>query len=187
MAVTATNLTAGPGTLYTGLFGATEPASTAIATAPAVGWTDAGGTQGGVKLTVSQEYFELEVDQVVDVPGRRITKRDMQVVTSLAEPTLDNLKIVLNGGTITTAPAVSATYDPDDSISSTQPTYKALLFDGWAPNGKRRRVVVRKVLSIDAVESEYKKDGQTLFPVTFGAHWVSASIKPFQILDDITP
>lgn len=186
MAVTATNLIQGPGTLYVGDFGETEPADTAVASAPGGDWTDVGGTQDGVRLTVNQEYTELEVDQVVDVPGRRLTKRDMQVATNLAEPTLDNLVYALNGGAVTsggTGGTAYEAYDPAMDTAATQPTYRALLFDGYAPNGKVRRVIVRKVLSTESVETAYKKDEQTLFPVTFSAHWVSSSIKPFHIVD----
>jgi len=183
MAVDVTNLIAGPGTLYTGAFGATEPADSAVNTTPSAStWTDVGATQDGVNLNVIQEFFELEVDQIVDVPGRRLTKRDLQIQTNMAEPTLANLALALNGGTVT-ASASYSTYDPSDDTSATQPTYKALIFDGYAPEGLRRRVVARKALSIEGVESAYKKDEQTLFPVTFACHYVSTSIKPFRVID----
>lgn len=186
MAVDVTNLIAGPGTLYTGAFGATEPADSAVnTTPPSSTWTDVGGTQDGVTLNVIQEFFELEVDQIVDVPGRRLTKRDLQVQTNMAEPTLANLALALNGGTVT-ASAAYTTYDPSDDTSATQPTYKALIFDGYAPDGFRRRVVVRKALSIEGVETSYQKDEQTLFPITFAAHFVSTSIKPFRVIDQLT-
>lgn len=186
MAVTATNLIQGPGTLYAADFGETEPADTAVASAPAVDWTDVGGTQDGVRLVITQEYAELEVDQVVDVPGRRLTKRDMSIATNMAEPTLENLVIALNGGATSTGGTGGTAYkayDPAMDTSATQPTYRALLFDGYAPNGKARRVIVRKALSVESVEAAYKKDEQTLFPVTLAAHWVSSSIKPFRIID----
>lgn len=191
MPVTATNLTAGPGTLYTGAFGATEPLDSAVNSLPAsAAWTDAGGTQDGSTITLSREFFELEVDQIVDTPGRRLTSRDIQVKTNMAEPTLANLTVALNGGT-QTATAAYATYDPDNTTAATQPTYKALLLDGFAPQTAaaatmRRRVIVRKVLSIEDVETDYKKDGQTLFPVTFAAHYVSSVITPFHIVDQLT-
>lgn len=187
MAVTALNLTAGPGVLYTGAFGATEPADSAVNTSPSAStWTDAGGTNDGVKVNITQDYFALDVDQVVDVPGRRLSKRDVQVETNLAETTLANLSLALNGGTVTASAAFS-TYDPANDNAATQPTYKALLFDGWAPGasagGWNRRVVVRKVLSLEGTEPEYKKDGQTVFKITFGAHYVSSSIRPFRVVD----
>jgi len=191
MPVTTTNLIAGPALLYTAAFGATEPTDAQINTTPVAStWTDAGGTQDGVEITISREFLEMDVDQIVDMPGRRLTKRDTQVKTNLAEPTLVNLQVVLNGGTIT-ASAAFQTYDPDDTVAATQPPYKALLLDGYAPQTSaaatmRRRLVCRKVLSIEDVETSYKKDDMTLFPVTFASHYVSASIKPFRIIDQLT-
>lgn len=191
MGVTVTNLISGPGTLYTGAFGATEPADSAVGTAPSSSaWTDVGGTQGGVKLTINMEYAELEVDQTVDVPERRVTKRDVSVETKMAEPTLANLKLCLNGGTVT-ASAAYTTYDPDDTTAATQPTYAAVLFDGYAPRTAasatmRRRVVVRKTLSTADVAPEYQKKGQALFAVKFASHWVSSSIKPFRVIDQLS-
>lgn len=184
MAVTATNLVQGPATLYSGAFGATEPADTAVnTTPPASSWTDVGGTQDGLKLTVDQSYTELEVDQVVDRVGSRLTKRDFMVETSMAEPTLTNLSLALNGGTSASG-AGYASFEPSFASSATQPTYKALLFDGWAPGGAfTRRGIVRKALSVDAVEIGYTKDKQTLFGVKFAAHYVSASIAPIHIVD----
>jgi hypothetical protein len=184
MAVLATNLVQGPATLYSGAFGAAEPLDTAVNTTPAASsWTDVGGTQDGVKLTIDQSYTELEVDQVVDRVGSRLTKRDFTVETSMAEPTLANLSLSLNGGTSASG-AGYASFEPSFASSATQPTYKALLFDGWAPGGTfTRRVIVRKALSTDAVEIAYTKDKQTLYGVKFSGHYVSASIAPVHIVD----
>lgn len=188
MAVTATNLTMGPGTLYRGEFGAAEPTDTEVAAPPGVDWADVGGTFDGVTLSVTQEYTELEVDQIVDVPGRRLTKREFMLETNLAEPTLANLEFVLNGGEVTdtaagaSAPGISA-YDPSEGTSATQPTYSALIFDGFAPNSFPRRVILRKCLSVESTEFAYKKDEQTVFSAQFAAHYVSGAIKPFRIVD----
>jgi len=182
-AIDVTNLIAGPGHLFHGAFGAAEPAGSAINAAySGSAFTDVGATQDGLSLNVEREFFELEVDQVVDIPGRRLTKRDLQLVTNLAEPTLDNLSLVLNGGTVTASSGYEE-YEPTDDTAATQPTYKAVLFEGFAPNGMRRWVIARKVLSVESVESSYKKDGQVLFPVTFSCHYVSGSIRPFRIID----
>ncbi|MDQ3760972.1 MAG: hypothetical protein M3460_04535 [Actinomycetota bacterium] len=182
MAVTATNLTQGPGTLYTGAFGVSEPADTAVASPPGAGWTDAGGTNDGVTLNVMQEFSELSVDQIVDVPGRRLTKRDMSIATNLAEPTIENLALSMNGGTTATGAGYKS-LEPGYATSATQPTYKALLFDGYAPGGFVRRVILRKGLNTSNVEFAYKKDTQTFFTVSFNAHYVSSSIAPFKVID----
>lgn len=186
MSANVLNLTQGPADLYIGAFGAVEPLDGAVNSTPATSaWTDMGGTTGGAELTINQEYKELEVDQVVDVPGRRLVKRDMSVKTQLAETTLANLGIVLNGGTVGASGAgFSGYYDPDDASSATQPTYRSLILHGWAPgSGKRRMVILRRVLSTDNTTLAYSKDGQSVYNVVFSAHYVSSSIKPFHIVD----
>lgn len=184
MATTTTNLVQGPGTLYTGTFGATEPADSAVTSVPASGtWTDLGGTDGGVKLTVDQKYNALAVDQLVDRAGSRLVSRDFLLTTSLAEPTLANLSTSLNGGT-TAASGSYTTFEPLFATSATQPTYAAFLMDGWAPGGAwRRRVILRKGLSTAKVESAYTKDKQTYIPVEFTGHYVSATIAPIHVVD----
>lgn len=183
MAVTTTNLIMGPATLYIGAFGATEPADAAVNSSPAASaWTDVGGTQDGVKYTIDQTYTELEVDQIVDIPGRRLTKREAMIETNLAEPTLENMAYVLNGGTAASGSGYKS-YEPAFATSATQPTYHAAILDGFAPGSYARRLILRKILSVDAVESELKKDGQTMFSVKFSCHYVTSAIAPFKIVD----
>jgi hypothetical protein len=105
---------------------------------------------------------------------------------------LTNLKTAINGGTIT-ATAAYQSLDPLNDNSATQPNYTAVIIDGFAPLGTagasasaRRRFVIRKVLNTDAVGTEYKKDGQTFIPVKLTAHYVSGSISPFRVDDQLT-
>ena len=193
MAVTSANLVAGPANVYYGSFGATEPAASAVSSAPSSAvWTDQGGTSDGVKINIDLNYFELEVDQVVDRVGSRLEKREVTIETNLAEATLTNLKQAINGGTIT-ASAAYQTFDPLNDNSASQPSYYALIVDGWAPLGTgaasasaRRRFIARKVLNTDAVGMEYKKDGQTFIPVKLTCHYVSSTTGPFAIHDQLT-
>lgn len=200
MTANVVNLVQGPATVYIGTFDGTtarEPANALVNTTPATSaWTDLGGTTDGVSLSINQEYKELEVDQVVDIPGRRLVKRDMSAKTNLAEPTLQNLLYSLNdvnGGSLGASGAgFAGYYEPAFTDSATQPTYRALLLWGWAPGGsgaggttsKRRMVHLRKVLSSDNVEFAYKKEDQTVFSVTWSVHYVSTSVAPFKIVDE---
>lgn len=189
MSVTATNLIAGPATLYVGLFGATEPVDTAINSTPAASaWTDLGGTDGGVEFNLGMDFFELGADQVTWIMERRNSKMDPRVKTNLAEPTLENLKYALNSlGAIASGSGYKS-YDVDITTSATQPTYIAIIADGWAPMStagvaKRRRVIMRKCLQMGGVTSSYKKDGQTFFPVEFGVHYIDGTTKPIRWVD----
>lgn len=184
MSVTANNMTQGPGTLYTGALGATEPSDTAVNTTPAASaWTDMGGTDGGVKFSVDQKYAVLACDQIVDEVGRRLTGRVTSFDTSLAEPTLVNLQQAINGGTMASG-AGFATLDPVNATSATQPLYFAAILDGWAPGGAfRRRIIGRRCLNTSKVDSMYTKDKQTYIPVVLNLHYVSSSIPTFHIQD----
>jgi len=182
MSVTSSNLIQGPADLYTAAFGATEPLDSAVNAAPTTPWVNAGATDGGVKLVFNQSFSELSVDQIVDTPERRMTSREATIQTNLAEPTLANLVIALNGGTVTTGSG-NSTYDPVSSSAAIAPTYIAAILDGVAPGKFRRRVIARKVLSTGNVEQDYKKDGQAYWPVTLTTHYVSSSITPIHVVD----
>lgn len=185
MATTTTNLIQGPANLYIADFGASETALITLAslsTAPSAPFRDLGATTDGVNLTVVQEFSELAVDQVVDIPGQVLTKRAFTVETNLAELTLDNLKSALNGGAIATGTGTS-TFTPTILASTAAPTYSALIIDGLAPNGKPRRIIVRKALSAADVEFAYSKEDQSVFSVSWTAHYVSTTVAPFIIVD----
>ncbi len=183
MSVTASNLVMGPATIYSGAFGAAEPAETTVNSTPATSaWTDLGGTLDGAELKVDQKYTDLMVDQIVDKAGGRLTERTIEVTTKLAEPTLANLGFVLNDGTAASGSGFNS-FEPNFATSATQPTYRALLLDGYGPNSFRRRVILRKVLSTAGVKFAYKKGDQTVYDVTFTCYYVSNSISPFHVTD----
>jgi hypothetical protein len=185
MSVTVSDLTQGPATIYRGLFGAAEPLESAVNDTPqASAWSDIGGTTDGAKLVIKQDTKDLEVDQLIDIPGTRTTLRTITVETNMAEPNLRNLQYALNGGTITTGAGWEA-FEPIDSSAATQPVYSALLLHGWIGT-RRRMVVLRKILSVEGTETDAKKDSQSVFKVTIKAFYVSASIRPFRVIDSTT-
>lgn len=190
MAVSVTNLTMGPGTIYHGAVEASEPDDTDVGnaipdTAVSGSWTDLGGTNGGVTLELALDYTELEVDQIVDIVGRRLTKREMKINTTLAETTLENFQIANNGGTITTGAGFKS-FDPKMDTSAATPEYIALIFDGVnGDSSLRRRVIARRVLSTAGIGQEYSKDSQTLFPVEFSCHYVDTDTPPFKYVDEV--
>lgn len=182
MSVTVTDLTQGPATLYRGSDTAVEPLDAAVNSTPAVSaWTDIGGTTDGAKLSIKTEYSMMDVDQLIDIPGTRAKTREITVEVNMAEPTLTNLSYALNGGTISTGAGWEA-YEPIDSDAATQPTYSKLIIHGWSGTG-RRMVILRRVLSVEGTETEYKKDGMTVFKVKIQAFYVSASTRPFRVID----
>lgn len=183
MAVTVSNLLVGPCDMYHAVFGATEPAT--IDDDVESPWTDVGGTLEGVQLKINQEMTRLEVDQLVDVAGSRLKTREITIETQLAEPTLENLKLALSGGSITTD-ATQSVYEPSMVTTADDLDYSAVLFEGKGSGGRRRRVIVRKVVSVEEMESTMgHKEDQYVWKVQLLGHYVSASIKPFTVIEAI--
>jgi hypothetical protein len=190
MAVNPNNVVQGPATIYWGQFGTTEPADTngALIASPPGGWTDMGATTGGVTVTIEHTYGQIKADQLVDTIGARLTGRVITVMVNLLEATLQNLLVAMNqAANITTLSGVT-TFDPVTATSATQPTYTALLVDGWAPllgtgAAARRRLIVRKLLSDVKASAKYDLVTQVTWDCSFTAYYVSPSIAPFHIQD----
>lgn len=177
MAVTPTNLLQGPAVVYHGAFGATEPANAEAV--PGVGWTDMGGTDGGVTGNLQNEYSDLEVDQVPMAVDARLLRQAASVVTSLAEVTLANIRRGLN---MPTSVDTDIEWGGDDIVNAS-PNFSAILLQGTKPGGGPRIVVVRRVLSVAQIAMSWTKDGKTMIPVEFRAYYVSQSVKAVRIDD----
>jgi len=184
------NLIQGTGVLYRGAFGATEPTDANLGSEPGGAFGNVGFTRDGVELVINQEFSELEIDQVPDVPERRLTRRELVIRTNLAEPTLDNLKAALNGGTLSAPTEAGPTtygsrsYEPTNGTTG-RPDYSAFIFDGIAPEGMPRRVIIRKGLQIGDVTFAYRKNNQTVYTVMLAAHYVSPTVPAFRVVDGI--
>lgn len=193
--VTKENVLAGPAAAYVGTLNASgavvgAPAASAVNTIPAASaWRDLGGTSGGLQIITNQSFFVMRVDQLPDAVGRRMIERDVLIRTSLAEATLVNLAMAQNvaPGVITTGTGYRQ-YELPFGQAAMFPNEIAMLFDGWAPvdanTARRRRVIARRVISIENIEAGYTKDGLFLIPVTFGAMFVDNSTSPVVFTDE---
>ena len=172
MSVTTTNLIQGPAIIYAAPFGSTEPAT--ISTLPATPFADLGGTMDGLELEVADSYNNLTVDQLVMSPGTTRSERKVTLKTNLAEATLKNLALAISN-----SDPVTNVLSLDDGLDNGgfTPKYLAIIMDGIAPGGFRRRVKIRKALNTDKAASAYKKDEQTVIPVAFEAFYVSSAIR----------
>lgn len=175
----------GPAILYIGATTATLPLDTAVNSSPqASAFTEVGATDGGVTITVEREFAELTVDQVPETVGRRLTAQNVMVATSIAQATLDNLAYALNDSTASTGSGYSKLV-PAYSTTAMFPTYRTILVDGWAPGtNKRRRLVCRRVLSVEAIEGAYGKEDKFMIPVTWATHYVDDSTEPWYVVDE---
>lgn len=187
MAGTVDNLIMGTGYLYSGAVGATEPADTAVGSVPSsAAWTDVGYTRDGVALVHTPTYTMLEVDQEVDNIAARLTSRTFVVKTNMAEPTLEKLKFSFNNESTISTGAGYKSIQLDSRDEAVQPSYTALIFDGFAPGvDKTRRVIVRRAANLGATELAYKKDEMTILSVEFTAFATTDGTRPVKIVDEV--
>ena len=192
MAIDVTNLCGGPATLYYGVFGSMEPLYSAITSPPnpAV-WTDVGMTADGtaVLLEIDNTYTHYSAEQVVDPIAGRLSKRVIQVTATLQEATLQNIQLALNQLATISQGSGYSVLDPLTGSSATQPTYTALLIDGWAPTtgttetACRRRTVIRRSLSGSKIDHEWEKTKPVTYQTTWTGFYISGSVPPYEITD----
>ena len=195
ISVNAANLVMGPARLYVAPFGATEPADSAVTpngptNPPGSPWTDVGGTDGGTTWETDSTYTPLNVDQIIMDVGARLTEIKMSATTKLSEMTFANLQVALNNIAIIGSGSGYQTAEIPVGSSATQPTYAAVLIDGWAPmlstgQPALRRVIIRKVLSQAKAAFASDKKTQQSLDCTFNAYFVSNSINPVHIVDQL--
>lgn len=186
MSVNPQNLVMGPASLYVAPFGTTEPADSTATVAggpPGGAWIDAGGTENAVMLEEDAKYAAMRVTQIPMDLGARQTDYVVTVTTQLAEINIANLKNALNQLVSTTVNSGYTTIDRVVGSAATQPTYAALIIDGWGPTlasgaPARWRHIVRKVLSQPKIQRNYEPGKPVVYDVTFNAYWISDSITP---------
>lgn len=123
-----------------------------------------GYTSGGVVLAMTTDKMDKEVDQSYAPIGIHKIRESFEIRTSLAESTLENLKliweqklaIVTGGGTRT----LSWGMNPDVDEHT-------LEFKGKSPEGFDRIFTVYKAVVWETGEMAHQKDALTLIPVTF--------------------
>lgn len=158
----------GVGTLYIAAAGTAAPAVNAT---PSGSWTELGETDGGVKVTKSQNIEKFSSDQRTGNNKAVRTEEGVIVETNLQKITLENLASVIDGTVTDTAPG-SGTIG-----IRTMPLRKgatvqefAFLYRGDSPYGAYPgQYYMPRGFFDDDIELEFTKDGKTFIPAKFEA------------------
>lgn len=166
-------------TLGAGVSAASTGAGGAVADA-ATTWTSVGYTSEGLDITVTPEYLDVEVDQVLDSAALFKTSQTMTIATSFTEATLDNLAFVIGQAAGTVVGSAYAAGDDQKVLTITggslgsTPLERAFLAVGpgprTAPTGTlftERLYYAPRVISVESVSTGVKRNEATMFPVTF--------------------
>lgn len=159
----------GVGTVYIAAAGTAAPAT--VDTAPGESWTSLGETDGGVKVTKTQNIETFTTDQRTGNVKAVRTEEGLMVETNLVEATLENLANVIGGTVADTAPGAGTigTRALKMHAGATVTEY-ALLFRGSSPYGNfAGQYYVPRGFMNDDVEMDFVKDDKVLIPVKFEA------------------
>ena len=120
--------------------------------------------------------------------GARLTDMKMTVTTKMSEITLANLNTAMNNIVSTGGGSVVLDAGHPGRHVGTQPSYLAMIIDGWAPQLNTglpalRRLIIRKVLAEVKVQMAFDKKTQQGIQASFNAYYVSGSISPIHIVD----
>lgn len=149
--VNPTKVIEGAAEVLVGAYGAAQGACTAI-----------GSTDGGVMLTVGNEYHDVEVDQSKVPIDSKLDKRTAKLTCDMAEATQANLALAM--ALPTTAVAGSVV-----SVGLQEPENKTIYIVGPAPDGATRTIHVFKAKVTGSPEMAYQKNEKTVVPLEISA------------------
>lgn len=131
-----------------------------------VGEREIGGTQEGVEVEFTNEYEDQSTDELLDAAYMEKTGTQMVVKTSLAEATLENLKLAwaLNGDIVENSTEGTETLKIGMDSTVKEMT---LEFIGPAPSGRERTYEVYRAVQMSASTHSIKKGEKQVFPVEF--------------------
>lgn len=170
MARSVNEVLIGPGTLYTAAKGTAFPADPSIA--PAVAWSDIGYSEEGWSFNTDRSFEDIPVAEEIDPIKILQSAREMHLVGASAQAIIENLKIALGGGTITTiaGPPAAKKFEPAEITDA--PVEYALLLRVNGPEVagvvKKRDIQVPRALSVGAIEMAHRKaPDKTLLAMDF--------------------
>lgn len=149
----------GPGLLYVGPIGTSEPASP-TATLPSA-WLAIGYTHEGHVFSTETTFEDIDVAEELDPVRTVATKRVTMVTFQAAEITASNMLAALNGGTLASATPY-VTIEPPDLGAET----RLMLF--WKSDDNQEGLLCRRVLQVGNIEIPRRKaPDKSVIPMQF--------------------
>lgn len=140
--------------------------------ATGVSFRDVGYTQEGVEINYQPDYGEVEVDQFLDAAKLFKQKMTVNVSTTMAEATLENLLVVWDATSekLSTPSGYKELYMSPGALGDA-PVERVLAFAGQAPlvsgSTRQRLYVATRAVSMEASSHAMRRNEATVFPVNF--------------------
>jgi hypothetical protein len=130
-------------------------------------WVAVGATQEGLTFSASRDTQDIMIEEQPNPVDKRQTSASYTMGLTLSEDTIDTM-VLAYGGTKTVVAAGTTTPGITSLQMSSELSYFAFAFEGRAPSGFWRRVLVPIVVSIGETETSYRRaEEQRLYEVSF--------------------
>lgn len=154
------------------------------------GYEDRGYTSGGLGLQMNVQRGEIRVDQEFDPLTRPVNTRTIQLRTSLAEMTPENLMLASGlGEESNVSPSTGVRGHNDIVIGSTvADAYYTWGYDILQPNGEAFRIMVYKGLATGSPSPQFTPENAALIELQVDA-LVDTSTSPSRVarIRDVVP
>jgi hypothetical protein len=141
-------------------------------TVEGVVFRDVGYTQEGVEINYQPDYGEVEVDQFLDAAKLFKQKMTVNVSTTMAEATLENLLVAWDAtaNKLSTHSGYKELYLSPGELGDA-PVERCLAFAGQAPlnagSARQRLYVATRAVAMEASSHALRRNEATVFPVNF--------------------
>jgi hypothetical protein len=179
MANAAETLVGASGSVYVASVGATEPSSPTAT--PSSDWTELGYlSEDGVTWSVGKATEDVNAWQSFFPVRTLVTSQTSTLAMTLRQWNESTLVLALGGGTVTEELAGFYKYEPPAPGTVDE---RAIIVD-WNDGDRHYRLIVRRAVVSDAVETQLQRGAAADLPVTFNVLGNQSGEAPFILLTD---
>lgn len=139
--------------------------------APATGnvnWSAIGASQSGATVRFSRSTNDITIEEQINPVDIATTSVDPRIEVTLAEDTLETMKLAYGGGTITTVAPQTGIPGYRELTIAQDIDHLTLGLEGMNTKTQWRRILMLDVLSVADVETSYRNaETQRLYAVSF--------------------
>jgi hypothetical protein len=167
----ASNIIVGParllvapsGTALPTLDGTVDPVTFVVA------WQEVGYTDQGVQLAYTPGIKDIMVDEEMATVKKILDSEKCAISTVLAEATMKNLKNAISASILTQS-AADVTHAQLDILEFGSGTLNEVMvaLEGLNQAGKQRIVIAYRAVAEANVQSTFKRNDKTMWPLSFG-------------------
>lgn len=143
-----------------------------------VAWTPIGATADGVKQRFNRSSNDVRIEESALPVDKLPNEASLSFLATLVQDTLETIKLVYGGGTITIQAASSGVIGKRTLVLNNEFDYLVLGAESLNPFGFWRRLLVPKIVSVSTAETEYRRSQ--------GPRGYATSFDSLCLLSDIT-